>query len=98
MRCPKCKATTGIRTERRPNGNSLCGTCKHMGKTSTFVEPPMVGQEIPEMKRFIIVERVNLDWGLWEYKLCIMADTQDEVNLWLSNNKGDHYVYEGVKQ
>ena len=36
MKCPKCKGTTNISTERRPNGNSICGNCSYKASSLDF--------------------------------------------------------------
>lgn len=35
MKCPRCKKSSII-TERRPNGDSICNSCRYRGKTTEF--------------------------------------------------------------
>lgn len=39
LKCPHCGNMTNILTERRPNGDSQCTSCRYKSSTSDFINP-----------------------------------------------------------
>lgn len=77
-RCPKCKATDGILTERRPNGNSVCNSCGWRDSTASF-DAAATTSESKEVKRFMAAKQGDNPWDTEHPKLCVLATDYDTL-------------------